>query len=104
MMNKNTMVIAGNSIEELEQGLNAMKAAIATGATVGVGGSSITDVTKGLEALKETVGANATPKSPTTKGRGCRCACPEERSIKTIPANLEDEIMEELFHKIMRGM
>lgn len=104
MMNKNTntMVIAGNSIEELEQGLKAMKTAITTGATVGVGGTSIADVTNGLEALKKTVRTEVTPKPHVAKGHGCRCACHEERSIKTIPTNLEDEMIEEIFAKLMR--
>ena len=45
------MYVCGNSIEELEQSLQAMKMAMATGATMGCGGSSIAEVERGIAMM-----------------------------------------------------
>ena len=45
------MYVCGNSIEELEQSLLAMKMAMATGATMGCGGSSIAEVERGIAMM-----------------------------------------------------
>lgn len=47
------MVICGNSVEELEEGLDALKQTLRAGATCGVGGSSLEDVEMGLAMLKD---------------------------------------------------
>lgn len=45
------MYVCGNSVEELEQSLQAMKMAMATGATMGCGGSSIAEVERGVAMM-----------------------------------------------------
>lgn len=47
------MVICGNSVEELENGLEALKQTLRAGATCGVGGSSLEDVEKGMALMKK---------------------------------------------------
>lgn len=49
------MYVCGNSIEELEQSLQAMKMAMATGATMGCGGSSIAEVERGIAMMGGTL-------------------------------------------------
>lgn len=58
------MMVCGNSVEELEQNLQAMKMAMATGAMMGCGGSSIEDVETGIAML-----GGSTSVSP------CDCPC-----------------------------
>ena len=56
-MKKNaTMMITGNSIAELRSNLDALEAAINSGARMGVGGNSLEDVKAGYHALCDTVG------------------------------------------------
>jgi len=57
--NNNNIVLCGNSIEDLENGLVALKSALATGAVMGVGGSSVAEVEAGLDGLRQMVGADA---------------------------------------------
>ena len=59
--NNNNIVLCGNSIEDLENGLVALKSALATGAVMGVGGSSIEEVEAGLDGLRQMVGEPACP-------------------------------------------
>lgn len=47
------MVICGNSVEELEEGLDALKQTLRAGATCGVGGSSLEEVEKGMALMKK---------------------------------------------------
>lgn len=47
------MVICGNSVRELEEGLDALKQTLRAGATCGVGGSSLEDVEKGMTLMKK---------------------------------------------------
>lgn len=62
MMNyNNNIVLCGNSIEDLENGLVALKSALATGAVMGIGGSSIEEVEAGLDGLRQMVGEPACP-------------------------------------------
>ena len=64
-------VVCGTSVEDVEEGVKAMKMAIANGATCGVGGSTMAEVEKGLDAMKQMVEGNA----PITEG--CpHCPCP----------------------------
>ena len=68
-------VVCGNSVEDVEAGVQAMKVAIASGASCGVGGSSVAEVEKNLEAMKQMVGGIA----PTPKNclhPSCDCPCP----------------------------
>lgn len=55
-MKNATMMITGNSIAELRSNLNALEAAINSGARMGVGGTSLEDVKAGYHALCDTVG------------------------------------------------
>ena len=56
-MKKNaTMMITGNSIAALRSNLDALEAAINSGARMGVGGNSLEDVKAGYHALCDTVG------------------------------------------------
>lgn len=57
--NNNNIVLCGNSIEDLENGLVALKSALATGAVMGVGGSSVAEVEAGLDGLCQMVGADS---------------------------------------------
>ena len=59
--NNNNIVLCGNSIEDLENGLVALKSALATGAVMGVGGSSIEEVKAGLDGLRQMVGSSECP-------------------------------------------
>lgn len=51
MKNYGMMMVCGNSVEELEQSIAAMKMAMATGATMGCGGATLADVEKGVAML-----------------------------------------------------
>lgn len=52
MMKKGMFVICGNSIEELERDLEAMKMAVAFGKTCGIGGGSIEEVEQAMEMVR----------------------------------------------------
>lgn len=54
--NNNNIVLCGSSIEDLENGLIALRSALATGAVMGVGGSSIEEVEAGLDGLRQMIG------------------------------------------------
>ena len=60
-------VVCGNSVEDVQNGVEAMKLAIASGASCGVGGSTMEEVEKNLEAMKQMVGGIAPP--------SCSCPC-----------------------------
>lgn len=51
-MKNNVMVVCGNSIEDLENGVEALKNALAGGACCGIGGSSIEEIEQGLKIAK----------------------------------------------------
>lgn len=65
------MVVYGNSIEDLENGVIALKKAIASGATYGVGGSSMEEVEQGLNMAK----AYASSDSECNCHNNCTCGC-----------------------------
>lgn len=60
-------VVCGTSVEDVEAGVQAMKMAIASGATCGVGGNTMAEVEKNLDAMKQMVGGVA----PSQMGRDC---------------------------------
>lgn len=70
MTNTKMLVIGGNSIEELEMNLKAMKKALAVGAPMCVGGTNMTDVNIGMEMMKTFLG-NMMPAV-------CPCHCETE--------------------------
>lgn len=74
------MMVCGNSVEELEQSVAAMKMAMATGATMGCGGSTLAEIEKGVAML----GGNC----PTTHHCGCGC-CHNEVEDTTLPTIAE---------------
>ena len=51
-MKNNVMVVCGNSIEDLENGVKALKNALAGGACCGIGGSSIEEIEQGLKIAR----------------------------------------------------
>lgn len=52
MMKKGMFVICGNSIEELERDLEAMKMVVASGKICGIGGGSIEEVEQAMEMME----------------------------------------------------
>lgn len=76
--NNNNIVLCGNSIEDLENGLVALKSALATGAVMGVGGSSVAEVEAGLDGLRQMVGADS-------------CECPYNYDCATCDYCEDDE-------------
>lgn len=61
-MKNNMMVIGGNSIQELELNLEAMKKVLSMGTpAMVVGGTSAEDIEKGMQVLKTMVGAVPSP-------------------------------------------
>ena len=82
MKNYGMMMVCGNSVEELEQSVAAMKMAMATGATMGCGGATLADVEKGVAMLGGTL---PTATICSCNGRGCGCCDPETYEV-------EDEI------------
>lgn len=63
-------VVCGTNVEDVENGVQAMKLAMASGATCGVGGSTMAEVEQGLEAMKQIVGGYSTP-TPKACSRSC---------------------------------
>lgn len=53
-------VVCGTSVEDVEAGVQAMKMAIASGATCGVGGSSMAEVEQALGEMRK-MGGNIAP-------------------------------------------
>ena len=71
-MKNATMMITGNSIAELRSNLDALEAAINSGARMGVGGTSLEDVKAGYKALCDTVDYV----EPTVEvEEECECCC-----------------------------
>lgn len=52
MMKKGMFVICGDSIEELERDLEAMKMVVASGKMCGIGGSSIEEVEQAMKMVR----------------------------------------------------
>lgn len=74
---KNTIVLVGNSIAELENDLAMCKVAVASGKTMGVGGSSMEDVEKALGGLCKALGI-PTPTIPKREEVICSCYADED--------------------------
>ena len=68
------IVIAGNSIEELERELATVKALMAMGKTYGVGGNSVAEVEEGLKMV------GGTPHH-CCDGNCCNCGCCEDEDL-----------------------
>ena len=69
------IIICGKTIAEVERDLEMAKAAIATGAPIGVGGATIEDVEKALHGLRSAAGENNSPIS--NPNYDSRWSCPE---------------------------
>lgn len=74
---KNTIVLVGNSIAELERDLAMCKVAMASGKTMGIGGSSMEDVEKALGGLCKALGI-PTPPIPKREQVVCSCYADED--------------------------
>lgn len=72
------IIICGKTIEEVERDLEMAKAAIATGAPIGVGGATMADVEQAMRGLREAVGANNAPIDNPNYTSPCGCSCYEE--------------------------
>ena len=55
MMN-GMMVVCGNSMEDLRNGVEAMEQAMRSGAVMGVGGSSLADIKSGMAMMEKAMG------------------------------------------------
>lgn len=55
------IIICGKTIAEVERDLELAKAAIATGAPMGVGGATMADVEQAMRGLRQTIGADNAP-------------------------------------------
>lgn len=91
MMNYGKMVIVGNSIAELEQDLEMLKATLKSGKMFAVGGSSVAEVEAGLAMAKEMMGA--TPSRPHKCNCDCGGVC-EECECED-PEDLEEDFWDE---------
>ena len=73
------IIICGKTIAEVERDLEMAKAAIATGAPMGVGGATIEDVEQALHGLRSAMGESNPPISNPNYiapcGRCCDCDC-----------------------------
>lgn len=88
MMNYGKMVIVGNTIEELEQDLEMLKATLKSGKMCAVGGSSVAEVEKGLAMMKEMMG---TTPSKCNCSCGCKCSEIEYDDPEDLPEDFWDE-------------
>lgn len=68
-------VVCGTSVEDVEAGVQAMKMAIASGATCGVGGSSMAEVEKNLGAMKQMASGVTAPTPKACLHPSCDCPC-----------------------------
>lgn len=86
-MKNATMMITGNSIAELRSNLDALEAAINSGARMGVGGNSLADVKAGYHALCDTVGYV----EPTVVEveEECECCCCSPTGVASSPLAAE---------------
>ncbi len=50
------MVVCGNSMEDLRNGVEAMEQAMRSGAVMGVGGSSLADIKSGMAMMEQMMG------------------------------------------------
>lgn len=64
MMNNGMMMVCGNSIEDIKNGVMAMEMAMRSGAVMGVGGGSLADIKNGMAMVEQMMG-----------GGSCSCGC-----------------------------
>jgi Fe-S cluster biogenesis protein NfuA len=76
MMN-GMMVVCGNSMEDLRNGVEAMEQAMRSGAVMGVGGSSLADIKSGMAMMEQMMG-------------GCSCCEDEDEILEAIVEMLAD--------------
>ena len=65
MMKNGMMMVCGNSIEDIKNGVMAMEMAMRSGAVMGVGGGSLADIKNGMAMMEQMMG-----------GGSCSCGCP----------------------------
>lgn len=88
------IIICGRTVAEVEHDLEMAKAAIATGAPIGVGGATLADVEQAMRGLHTAMGEH----SPTERKCACEhtdcacgggicygCGCAEEEEVETCP-------------------
>ena len=83
------IIICGRTIAEVEHDLEMAKAAIATGAPIGVGGATLADVEQAMRGLYTAMGEH----SPTEHKCDCvcgggicyGCGCAEEEEVEICP-------------------
>lgn len=83
------IIICGRTIAEVEHDLEMAKAAIATGAPIGVGGATLADVEQAMRGLRSAMGEH----SPTEHKCDCACAggtcygcgCADEEEVEYCP-------------------
>ena len=88
------IIICGRTIAEVEHDLEMAKAAIATGAPIGVGGATLADVEQAMRGLHTAMGEH----SPTEHKCACEhtdcacgggicygCGCAEEEEVEICP-------------------
>ena len=83
------IIICGRTIAEVEHDLEMAKAAIATGAPIGVGGATLADVEQAMRGLHTAMGEH----SPTEHKCDCACGggicygcgCAEEEEVEYCP-------------------
>lgn len=83
------IIICGRTIAEVEHSLEMAKAAIATGAPIGVGGATLADVEQAMRGLYTAMGEH----SPTEHKCDCACnggicygcGCAEEEEVEICP-------------------
>lgn len=88
------IIICGRTIAEVEHDLEMAKAALATGAPIGVGGATLADVEQAMRGLHTAMGEH----SPTERKCACEhtdcacaggtcfgCGCAEEEEVEICP-------------------
>lgn len=93
-MKNATMMITGNSIAELRSNLDALEAAINSGARMGVGGTSLEDVKAGYKALCDTVGY-VEPTVEVEEECECCCCSPAGVASNSLAAEMVREIIKQ---------
>lgn len=82
MMKNGMMMVCGNSIEDIKNGVEAMEMAMRSGAVMGVGGGSLADIKHGMAMMEQMMG-----------GGSCSCGCP--------CCDDEDEGIDEVLGEVM---
>lgn len=88
------IIICGRTVAEVEHDLEMAKAAIATGAPIGVGGATLADVEQAMRGLHTAMGEHSpTERKCACEHTGCACGggicygcgCAEEEEVETCP-------------------